>query len=228
MADQIIVDPRFCGPKDSGNGGYVSGLLARRIDGPAEVTLRKPPPLGRNLAVHPTEDGVALMDGELLIAEARPTTMDESVPDPPSFDDAVRAAKAYRGFTFHPLPHCFVCGILHEDGMRIYAGPVADPDIVAAPWVPEASLADEEGTVRSEFVWAALDCPAFFAIPKPGVRLLGRLAVKIMGSVNVDDRTIAMGWHIDTTGRKSTTGTALFAENGDLLGIGRSVWIELK
>ena len=41
----IRIDRRFCGPPNSGNGGYVCGLLAAHIDGGAEITLRVPPPL---------------------------------------------------------------------------------------------------------------------------------------------------------------------------------------
>jgi hypothetical protein len=37
----LVVEARYCGPPNSGNGGYVAGLLARRLgEGPVEVTLR--------------------------------------------------------------------------------------------------------------------------------------------------------------------------------------------
>ena len=29
MSTEIIIDAQFCGPKDSGNGGYVCGLMAQ-------------------------------------------------------------------------------------------------------------------------------------------------------------------------------------------------------
>ena len=46
----LVVERRFCGPAESGNGGYVSGLLAQRVGADAGgsaavVTLRMPPPL---------------------------------------------------------------------------------------------------------------------------------------------------------------------------------------
>ena len=52
MADQLIrIDRRFRGPPDSGNGGYVAGLLAKALGGSGvEVTLRAPPPLDRDIA----------------------------------------------------------------------------------------------------------------------------------------------------------------------------------
>jgi hypothetical protein len=49
MKEQLRVDRRFCGPPNSGNGGYTCGLVANFIDGPAEVILRRPPPLNRQL-----------------------------------------------------------------------------------------------------------------------------------------------------------------------------------
>ena len=40
-----IIRKRFCGPPNSGNGGYVCGLLANALGEPAQVTLHAPPPL---------------------------------------------------------------------------------------------------------------------------------------------------------------------------------------
>ena len=45
----VIIDKRYRGPPNSGNGGYVCGRLARHIPGGAEVTLRAPPPLDKRL-----------------------------------------------------------------------------------------------------------------------------------------------------------------------------------
>ena len=39
------IDHRFCGPPNSGNGGYVAGILALAPRGAAcEVTVQSPPP----------------------------------------------------------------------------------------------------------------------------------------------------------------------------------------
>jgi hypothetical protein len=51
VSDPIVIDRRFRGPPESGNGGYTCGLVAGRVDGPAEVTLRLPPPLEEPLTV---------------------------------------------------------------------------------------------------------------------------------------------------------------------------------
>ena len=77
MHEQVTIDPRFRGPPDSGNGGYVAGLLARSVDGAAEVTLRRPPPLVRPLDIARRPDGGAILcDGGEVVAEAAPALLD--------------------------------------------------------------------------------------------------------------------------------------------------------
>src|SRR4051812_50117093 len=74
----IIIDKRYCGPPNSGNGGYVCGRLARHIPGGAEVTLRAPPPLDKRLDVVATDDdGIwDLRDGATVVASARPASVE--------------------------------------------------------------------------------------------------------------------------------------------------------
>src|SRR3954468_21176542 len=73
----VIIGRRYCGPPNSGNGGYVSGLLARQISGGAEVTLHAPPPLGKALDVVPGDDGQWLLrDGAIFVATARPASVE--------------------------------------------------------------------------------------------------------------------------------------------------------
>lgn len=48
--------------------------------------------------------------------------------------------------------------------MRIFPGPLAGTDAVAAPWTPGQSHADKRGLVRSAVVWAAFDCPQLWAL----------------------------------------------------------------
>jgi hypothetical protein len=68
----IVIAPEFCGPRDSGNGGYVCGLIANYADFDSAVILRKPPPLSKPLSVITVKDKVSLMDGDQLIGEAIP------------------------------------------------------------------------------------------------------------------------------------------------------------
>ena len=43
--DSIIIPSRFCGPKNSGHGGYTAGTLAQYLSGPVEVTIKRPIPI---------------------------------------------------------------------------------------------------------------------------------------------------------------------------------------
>ena len=51
MTNALTIPSRFCGPPGIGNGGYVCGRIAAYVDGPATVTLRRPPPLDTPMAV---------------------------------------------------------------------------------------------------------------------------------------------------------------------------------
>ena len=203
--------------------------MAQHVRGSVEVTLWQPPPLNQALLIHRTDgSGISLTDGRQLVAAARPAPLELDVPEPPSFDMAVKATKLYRGFTHHPLPRCFVCGPEREDGMRIFAGPVEGSEIVASPWIPDSSMFDDSDHIYPEFLWAAMDCPGAFAIDGHQTRLLGRLTGKIDRGVGVGEQCVSIGWHISTDGRKSQTGTAVFDESGRLCGSAQATWIEVK
>src|SRR6187455_686287 len=156
----IIIDRRYCGPPNSGNGGYVCGRLARHIEGGAEITLRAPPPLDKPLDVAAADDGVwELRDGATVVASGRPATLELARLEKASFDDASAAERLTPIKPHeHPLPTCFVCGPAraHGDGLRIFAGPLgrqsqnASP-VYAATWTPDPTLVAEDGLVAPEF-----------------------------------------------------------------------------
>ena len=229
-ARRIPIAARFCGPPDSGNGGYAAGLLAQYIDGVAEVTLRRPPPLGMEMEIGPGDDGAYLLiRGDELIAEARPGDIDIAVPDLPDFAAAQKAAKAYTGFQAHIFPTCFVCGPDRRegDGLRIFPGKLDGGGVVAAPWVPDESLAPVDGRVAPEFLWAALDCPGAFAVIDrlDSPLLLGRMTARLDAPVEAGERYVVAGWEISRDGRKLYSGTAVLSAAGTLCGIAKSVWI---
>jgi hypothetical protein len=227
---ELTIDPRFRGPRDSGNGGYTCGLVAGLLPEPAEVTLRLPPPLARPLRVRREDVRVEVYDGDALVAEARPAEIDVETPAPVGFAAAQQAAARYPGFEEHTFPTCFVCGPDREpgDGLRIFASPVTGRDVVAAPWVPAADLADEEGRVHREMVWAALDCPGAFAVgfSGRGEIVLGRLAARIDRAPASGERYVVIGWPLGEDGRKLYAGTALFSEEGERYAVARATWIE--
>ena len=225
----VLIPSRFRGPTTSGNGGYTCGLVASFLGGVAEVMLRRPPPLERPLAIARRE-GVVLLDGEDVVAHGKPCTLDLVVPEPPSFEDAERKASRYTGFAQHPFPECFTCGPARAigDGLRIFAGRENGERLVAAPWVPDASMCDASGRVDSKVLWAALDCPGYFAIETGETAVLGKMTAEADGAVHAGERCVVIGWPQGREGRKLFTATALFSRSGALVGRSRQVWVTLS
>jgi len=170
------------------------------------------------------------IDGRLL-ASARPYELAMTVPPAPSMNDANAAQQRFEGIVRHDLPGCFVCGPNRDpgDGLRIFAGPLeGSTPAVAALWTPDASLADRNETVASEFLWAALDCPGFFAIrPVSGLALLGRFAARLLEPVRVGETLIVNGWALRHDGRKHQAGTALYRQDGSLVAFAEATWISI-
>ncbi len=231
--DNILIETRFHGPPESGNGGYVCGRLAQFIDSPAAIVrLHVPPRLStRSCRCDAAEAGVELFNNNVLVAEARPTRVVLEPPEPPSYEEAEAASRWFRGFRSHCFPSCFVCGPDRHpgDGLRIFAGPIDGRDLVASPWIPDSSLASATGLVSAEFLWAALDCPGAYAFPEPaqGAVLLGELQVVLLGDVSVDERCVLVAYELAHQGRKHHTVTALYGGAGACLGLGLGTWFEV-
>lgn len=227
----LTIARRFCGPPQSGNGGYVAGLLARAMQQPCQVTLHAPPPLDTPLRLETLEDQTRLYQGQTLLASAIPYSLQMAIAQPPTLSTALAAQERFEGFRQHGLPGCFVCGTQREapDGMRIFAGPIEQEGKVAAVWTPDASLDAGDGRVASEFVWAALDCPGFFAVrEQAGTALLGRFAASLLEPVVVGEPLIVSGWAVQHDGRKHHAGTALHREDGTPVACAIAIWISLK
>lgn len=226
----LVIGRRFRGPPTSGNGGYTCGMLAAAASEPVEVRLIKPPPLDTRLeVVHDAETGgLKLLHGAELVATATPKAFELDVPKPPSYGQALGAVSSYEGFQEHAYSDCFVCGPARQrgDGMRIFASPVAGSEVVAAAWMPDRSLG-ADGKVLPEFMWAALDCPGFFATGV-AVRgpLLGTYAARVDRCVHLDTPCTVIGWSLRHDGRKHVVGTAIFDNFGELCGRALATWIE--
>lgn len=231
--DQVImIKKQFNGPPKIGNGGYVSGMLAKFIDGPAEMTLRLPTPLEKLLKIRRLAGGrVALYDEDNLLVEARPASLDLEVPEPPSYAEAVAASEKQPGLDKLPFRDCFVCGTNRSpsNGLCIFPGKVGERNLIAAPWIPGQTLADISGFVRPEFVWAALDCPGGLSAfeGKPGPAVLGKLTAEVYERLRPGEKCIAVGWHLAQEGRKHSVGSAVFSEFGALYGKAKATWIEV-
>jgi hypothetical protein len=217
---QIVLPYRFRGPLTSANGGYACGRLAAFVDADeVEVTLRRPPPLERPLAVERDNDAVRLLDGHVLVAEARPAPVDVEPPAPVSVHDAGEARKRHVRDSSPDFRECYVCGV-REDGLEIGVGPVVGREPLHA-----SPIALPERT--AELVWAAIDCPGAYAVGAEGRGevVLGRMTARVSRVPDADEQCVVASWPLGEDGRKLFSGTALFAEDGELLALARQTWI---
>ena len=121
-----------------------------------------------------------------------------------------------RGALPQPLP------LLPADNwwnLDISAAPVDGGDVVAAPWVPHE--------VSEPLVWAALDCPGAIAVgwDARGVSVLGRMAADVQELPRVGEQCVVVAQPLGEDGRKLYAATALYGEDGRLLGRARQTWI---
>lgn len=230
--ETIVVPGRFNGPRGSGNGGYTSGLLADRLDGAVEVSLRAPVPLDEPLELLADDDGsLRLLRGEAPIAEARPLpSLEVAVPAPVGLEEARRAAESYRAPSDGLFSHCFVCGPARgEDCFEVFAGPVEGRELVATPWTPPAWAAEEGGEVRPEFIWAALDCPTYFASHLEGeltLSMLVRQRAEMLAPVRAGEEHVVLAWPIEREGRKRLAGAAVLSAEGEALAVADALLVE--
>jgi len=226
----VRIASRFRGPPASANGGYFAGVVAGCAARTVTVRLIRPPPLDTPLSVEELPQGVLrLLNGTEAIGEARPALLDLAAPPAPDYLEAVEASRRYAGFRYHRFPTCFVCGTqrVRGDGMRIFAGPMPELGLVAAPWVPDPSLDRGDGKVRAEFMSAALDCPGYYAVAADDrMMLLAEFTAHVDRLVHVGEACTVIGWQLGCEGRKHAAGTALYDGKGELCGKARALWIE--
>jgi hypothetical protein len=229
---EIVIGPAFEGPPASAHGGYTCGLLSSYLPADAEITLRKPVRLGVALRLERRDGGLALHDGQTIVAEAVTTRLVSHAPEPPTVAEALAASAAFPGFTSHTFPRCVVCGPERTDAhaFRIFPGPLAARDLLAAVWHPTGS-ALAGGSIRPEYAWAALDCPAGWAAMwfghVDGPAVLGRMAAWLGEPVAAHDAHVLVGWLEGVSGRKLYAGSALYSPSGALQGFSRQTWITI-
>jgi hypothetical protein len=242
---ELVVERRFRGPPDSGNGGYVAGLVAGAFapGSAVEVTLRRPPPLDRSMSLVVDGRRAVLRGGATVVAEGVPVgDVDVDVPPPVSYTDALAAARGSYVLEHrdrHPFPGCVVCGFERDDGdgLRIFVGPVDGQRVAAAAWRPDPSLAGPDGSVRPAFVWAALDFSGGIgSIYVDGkavdddlpTYVLGRLTARVDTAPVAGDECVVTGWRIGASGRKLDAGSAVHRADGTPLASARATWIALR
>jgi hypothetical protein len=230
MSLTVAVPRRFCGPPDSGNGGYTCGLLAQQLGGMVECTLRTPVPLETPLEFERTQSGGVLRNGKTVVVEAAPVSIAVSPPPPISVDTAREAMASSPAMDpRHPFPSCFVCGPQRNgnDGLRIFPASFAE-DLYAAAWLPAREFGDDQQLLRPEFLWAAMDCPTGFAagFPTAGKLVTGRLAVQQLKAIHTGAGCVIMSWPLGIDGRKHFSAACLYQDQ-ELRAVARATWIRV-
>lgn len=228
----VTIPARYAGPPAVANGGWLAGLLTPYVDDTGrsgEVVLRRPTPLDVPVTLAVSGGDARLTAGEQLLAFARPGTPDGEPPAPVDVATADRLAETYRGRTDHPYGGCFVCGAHRspDDALRLEPGRL-DDRTVATPWRPRPWTAGPDGRASAPHVWAALDCPAAWAIDDVGGSLvLGRITGRIDALPAVDAPHVVVGRVDATRERTWTCSTALYDDDGTLLAWATSRWFRV-
>jgi hypothetical protein len=222
VADRVVIEGRYNGPPGSGNGGYACGLAGTVLDGPARVSLRRPPPLDVPLERRREDDGsVSLLDGDALVATAVREPVRAAAPPAPSVEQAEIAARAYPGFEHHVFPTCFVCGPARfDDGLRIYPGRVGEGSLIACPWTPPSA--------DPLLVWAALDCPTAFVCDFDRMGVLASLTLDVREAPAPGEAHVVAAWPVGRDGRKHHAASALYDAGGRVLAVADALWIEVR
>lgn len=223
----FLVPARFCGPPQSGNGGWVSGHAARLLSpepGQAvTVRLRTPPPLDQELGVRHDDGVVQVLDGETVVLEARtaPALPTDELPGPVAWNVAQACGERYEGLSAHPFPTCFSCGTDRDpsDALMLRPGRVeGGAGEYACAWVPRE--------VDVETVWAALDCPGGWASGFAGrPMVLGTMTASVASLPVEGEPHVVMSWQRGSSGRKHLSGSALYAPDGRLLAHAEATWL---
>ncbi|WP_107704545.1 hypothetical protein [Nocardioides allogilvus] len=249
IPDQLLVPRRFCGPPDSGNGGWTAGALATHLalacpenragEWPTvEVSLRQPPPLDSPMLLTEQDGVTSASFGGVVIASAR-RLPDEGEPaladvDPVGPDEARAAEATYAGHRFHPFPTCFACGTGREegDGLRIFPG-VVSGERVAATWRPHPSLNEDYHTyvdtpARASVAatWAALDCVGGWAGDLTDrLMVLGRMTARIDTLPVIGEEHVVVGAKRGAEGRKTFTSATLYDADSRIVASAEHIWI---
>ena len=228
---EITIPHRYCGPPESGNGGWVCGTVAAHVPTtlprPAvTVRLASPPPLDRPLALEAeVADGalvVRLLDRGHLVASgtASPDFADD-VPPAVSLEQARAAQTRFEGLADHPFPTCFACGTGRDpgDGLCLRPGPLDDgTGRYAATWEPDEAT--------GPLVWAALDCPGGWSAGIAGrPMVLGTMTARVLALPAIGEPHVILAWQRGSEGRKHHSGSALYSPDGELLARAEATWI---
>ena len=198
----MTIPRRFRGPPNSGNGGYVCGMLARNIAGAAEVTLRAPPPLETALDASSVTVDAA---GAALSRRARDLARSSRLGAPRSKKPLKPAAHAGKAAD-QLLPMC-PSAVLNALGGSPVRRPLSPHDTTR--YVPCLGARPRPcwsrrpgcfGVVRS-----ALDCPTVSSATTADRRLHGRRSLDASRHVRSRPHLVTMRGILATGRRRSAS-----------------------
>ncbi|MFT7837041.1 hypothetical protein Q5530_12905 [Saccharothrix sp. BKS2] len=218
---ELTVPARFNGPPDSGQGGYVCGLLAGLAppaEGRAVVTLIAPPPLDTPMRLEAGARRSHLWLGDEVVATVGAATRPVPVVAAVPADVARRASEGYLGHRDHPFPTCFVCGHERADGLRLAPGPVPGADgVVACEWVPEDT--------STEVLWGVLDCPGgWTADPRADPMVLTRMTAEVVRAPRPGVPHVVVARREERHGRTAVNLTSVYGADGGLVATSTARW----
>lgn len=78
-----------------------------------------------------------------------------------------------------------------------------------------------------QFVWAALDCPAFFALHGDDMKVsyLARQQVEVLAPIRTDVEYVVVGRPLERSGRKGLAATAVLDLDGTVLAHGEYLFV---
>ena len=238
MDDTFELASRYCGPPQSGNGGYFCGRIADHFGGPVAIRLKAPPPLEVPLVIEREDTRAKVLHGTQVIAEvsSKGTAPAPVAYLPLSEVQTISAQGLIASKINHPFPTCFVCGPdrKHQDGMRIFTGPNQEKTLYAAHWSADLCWSTDSKHIDHRFIWAAMDCPssgpAFATALEPQSTIayvLGTLEVHIERPVPAGRDYVVTSVLDEDTGKLYRTRVSLYGEDGVHYASGRAVWVQV-
>lgn len=242
VRDALTIPALYQGYPGVAYGGYVAGLLADRAAADTvRVDFRAATPVEAPLHLTGLADGtVRLADTSgtvLATATPTPALSADAAPAAPTLAQARAASEAFRAAELvgraadgTPLD-CFGCGHRTPDrGLRQHCTRVPGRDVVAAAWTPHPAFAGERGSLRTEMLWAALDCATAWAGIHLGALRTGAVTASLTATLLRPAATgedhITYAWPTARSGRKHTMGVAVTTATGEPCVVGEALWID--